>query len=169
MKALPIRIDGWMDETIQQIREDSRNARDKFANSNEAGCFHCLKYFPITEIKEWEFSSWDGKEVAICPYCFRDALIPSAVHHSSHGLLKALNTRFYNQTSSPELQQAIREHMPLPLTKPADRLKRRLSRIRRRIVRQVFRRRHSVYFVSSIRIIPVADRKVINGFVWPVR
>lgn len=39
---------------------------------SECACYHCLKVYCPTEIKEWT----DENNTAICPYCNVDAVLP---------------------------------------------------------------------------------------------
>lgn len=45
--------------------------RQAINQSKNAGCFHCLKLFPIEEIKLYT----DNDQTAICPYCNTDCVI----------------------------------------------------------------------------------------------
>ena len=62
--------------------------REHLAESERAGCFHCLSMFPPAEITEWidEPDTTDGSSgapapdgvTALCPRCGIDAVLPSS-------------------------------------------------------------------------------------------
>lgn len=56
----------------QIILDAPMNAmKNKQSLKDICGCFHCIKTFDVSEIKDWT----DNNETAICPYCDRDSCI----------------------------------------------------------------------------------------------
>jgi ssDNA-binding Zn-finger/Zn-ribbon topoisomerase 1 len=41
-------------------------------HTGQAGCFYCLRIFPVKEIEDWT----DDKQTAICPKCGIDSVVP---------------------------------------------------------------------------------------------
>lgn len=57
------------------IYNDLFKNKEVLLRSNKCGCFHCLSIFNPNQISEWTSST---KEVAICPYCGIDSVIPDS-------------------------------------------------------------------------------------------
>ena len=59
-------------DLLRSHRHSSRHRAEVLA-SRECGCFHCVRTFPPSGIREWI----DGGETALCPECGIDAVIGS--------------------------------------------------------------------------------------------
>lgn len=53
----------------------SRGHRADLAQSERAGCFHCLAVFAPSDIVDW--CGRGTRESAVCPYCGIDSVVPS--------------------------------------------------------------------------------------------
>ena len=58
---------------MKEAHKYSLSNREALRKSALCGCFHCLKIFPPTEIREW-IRDKNG-QTALCPYCGIDAVI----------------------------------------------------------------------------------------------
>jgi hypothetical protein len=67
-------------ERLHKKHELSRRNRFLIESSgtDDVGCFHCLKTYPFSWIKEYDVDE-DGGETAICPECDTDSVLPSPV------------------------------------------------------------------------------------------
>lgn len=64
-----------IDPRIEKLQDVSRNNKQSLVESNQCGCYHCLRVFSPTEIKRWTDKRG---ATAVCPHCWVDAIIPSS-------------------------------------------------------------------------------------------
>lgn len=77
-------------EKLHDIHTNSIYNKEDLQNVNKCGCFYCLKIYDPKEIKEW-LSENNGKETALCPYCYIDSVIPESDEYElSEQLLKEM-------------------------------------------------------------------------------
>jgi hypothetical protein len=67
-------MDKSTDKMIVTAHTHSSNHREQIEASKSCGCFHCIKIFPPSAIREWT----DDGQTAICPFCGVDSIIGSA-------------------------------------------------------------------------------------------
>ena len=87
-----------MDKTILNIAyKASIHNKDTLSNSQQCGCFHCLKVFSPSEIEEWCDESEDDVGVtAICPYCGVDSVLSEDSEYPlTDGFLSAMKERWF--------------------------------------------------------------------------
>jgi hypothetical protein len=61
-----------VDENIlTQAHKKSFRNRKEIETGKKAGCFYCLKIFPIADITEWV----DDGQTPLCPYCGIDSVL----------------------------------------------------------------------------------------------
>jgi hypothetical protein len=81
--------------------------KDRIAESNRCGCYHCLKTCSAEEITEWT----DGSETALCPHCSVDALIPDQSGVSLKAESLEAMRRYWFQ-SPPDGSAKLSKHRP---------------------------------------------------------
>lgn len=57
-----------------KAHEFSSHHREQLQHDKVCGCFYCLSIFSPEEIRVW-LKEKDGRETAMCPYCFVDSVI----------------------------------------------------------------------------------------------
>lgn len=57
------------------VYNDLFKNKEALLESDKCGCFHCLNIFSPKQISEWASSTED---VAICPYCGIDSVVPDS-------------------------------------------------------------------------------------------
>ncbi|WP_337867994.1 cytoplasmic protein [Meiothermus sp.] len=60
--------------TYHEAHQHASRHRAEILQSEQCGCFYCLRIFPPSEIEEWI----DEGQTALCPYCGIDAVLGSA-------------------------------------------------------------------------------------------
>jgi len=79
-------------ETVTAPMIAMRNRKQVETNKN-VGCYHCLKIFPATDIKEYT----DNETTALCPHCQVDSIIPEkAVQNLNEATLKDMRDCWLN-------------------------------------------------------------------------
>lgn len=59
---------------LEAAHKHSIYNRDEIERSGKAGCFHCIKVFPVSSISYWT----DDDTTALCPRCGMDSMIGEA-------------------------------------------------------------------------------------------
>lgn len=87
----------YSEHFLQAAHEYSRFHRTAILESNECGCFQCLRTFHPSEITRWTRSNADHGDFtcAICPHCHCDSVLPSSSVALSDDLLKAMRARWF--------------------------------------------------------------------------
>jgi hypothetical protein len=58
---------------VKKALKHSINNADEVKASDQAGCFHCLEVFDVSEIEDW--TETESGESAVCPHCDVEAVI----------------------------------------------------------------------------------------------
>jgi NAD-dependent SIR2 family protein deacetylase len=59
-------------DLIRHAPKYSMRNKEVVQQSQQCGCYHCLKTFTPDQIQEWT----DGGLTALCPHCNVDAVVP---------------------------------------------------------------------------------------------
>ncbi|MEQ1650253.1 MAG: hypothetical protein ABL898_16865 [Hyphomicrobiaceae bacterium] len=51
------------------------NNEDEVKASEQAGCFHCLEIFDVSEIEDWVETEGGHSQSAVCPHCDVESVI----------------------------------------------------------------------------------------------
>ena len=96
---------------LESIWQFCTHHRELLAQSERAGCFHCLAMFPPTEIREWidepdttagpSGAPAPGGVTALCPRCGIDAVLPSARVALDTTLLRELAEYYFGLPFTP--------------------------------------------------------------------
>jgi len=65
------------ESALKQAHERSCRNKATLSASEKAGCFHCCKVYPASQVKEWIREEGDGA-TAVCPHCGIDSVIGSS-------------------------------------------------------------------------------------------
>ena len=89
-----------MNINYKQVHSECGWHRDAIQKSKICGCFHCLEFFPPSEITEWLDESEDcprgAGKTAVCPKCGIDSVLPeSPLYKLTEDLLKAMNKEYF--------------------------------------------------------------------------
>lgn len=77
---------------IFRAHEFSSNHAKQIKDSQNCGCFYCLKVFSPELIKTWS----DGLETALCPFCDIDAILPEHPEYTlNHAFLKEMHDYWF--------------------------------------------------------------------------
>lgn len=81
---------------ILKAHKFSTDHRESILESENCGCFCCLRIFPSSEIKEW----WDIDEkgigqTAVCPHCGIDAILGDKDLIVNDKFLKKMNKHWF--------------------------------------------------------------------------
>jgi len=78
--------------TYQEAHKHSMHNRAEIMQSEQCGCFYCLRMFTPVEIEEWV----DEGQTALCPYCGIDAVLGSASGFTiSEDFLSQMRERYF--------------------------------------------------------------------------
>src|SRR5215813_8497710 len=78
-------------QELKAAHKHSSANRESIAASKTCGCFHCLKTFPASEIREWV-----GRvDRALCPYCGIDSVLPSSVCNIDQPFLQRMHDYWF--------------------------------------------------------------------------
>lgn len=77
---------------IRHTAKFAMHNRKDIERAQICGCFHCMKIFASSEVKEWT----DNEDTALCPHCSVDAVLPELLDYKlSEEILKKLNTYWF--------------------------------------------------------------------------
>lgn len=77
---------------IRHTAKFAMHNRPQVERAENCGCFHCLKIFPPSAVKEWT----DNDDTAICPHCGVDAVLPESFDFKlTEDILRKLNTYWF--------------------------------------------------------------------------
>lgn len=91
--------DPYTEAVLQAAHRECSSHKTAIEQSRVCGCFHCLRLFPSTEIKQWVRSTADREDLtcALCPHCHVDAVLPSSTVELTEGLLAAMKARWFGR------------------------------------------------------------------------
>jgi hypothetical protein len=81
---------------LEHLHERSLRNRAQATWAETAGCFHCLKEFPVADITDWAEEA-DGQQTALCPHCKVDAVSMEATTEE----LAAMQRNYFGFTTPP--------------------------------------------------------------------
>lgn len=92
-----------MNIDVKALHELSRFHREALAASPRCGCFHCLRIYAPSEIREWARSDGDDTALtcAVCPRCSVDAVLPGSAVDLSSELLQAMHAHWFAVSREP--------------------------------------------------------------------
>lgn len=110
--------------TLEALQRLSSRNRESVQGTRQCGCFHCLRTFEASAIKEWVPES-DGLEVtALCPFCGIDSVLPARVGAPIDAdILKAMHAYWFEQTVTPPVDPSLRGTLRMRLDPLLRRLK----------------------------------------------
>lgn len=81
---------------IYQFPQLAMKNKKLIQQSNNAGCFKCLKIFPTNEVKDYT----DNGETVLCPYCGIDSVVGDMCGFNlSVDALKSANAFWYTKNN----------------------------------------------------------------------
>lgn len=82
-------------EDLENAHKLSAENKEQIAKSSLCGCFSCCKIFTPDKIEDW-IQEKNGKESAICPYCYSDTILGNASNYPvNENFLRAMNERWF--------------------------------------------------------------------------
>lgn len=78
---------------LKAIHKKCAYHKQALLKSPLCGCFHCLRIYAPSEIKEWV--ARDDYQTAICPHCSIDAVLPSTEIDLTPELLSVMQARWF--------------------------------------------------------------------------
>ena len=78
---------------LEDYKSLSRNNDFTVRFSNQCGCYHCLKKFPASEVRDWV----DEGATAVCPKCGIDAVLPDSMVEITVGRLRELQEKYFKK------------------------------------------------------------------------
>lgn len=81
-------------EDLDGLHDLCRDNKAAVERSRRCGCFHCLRTFPASEVKEW-IDRMSG-ETALCPHCRIDSVLPGSETTISKATLRRMHARWFS-------------------------------------------------------------------------